>query len=209
MCQYRKNLEVGIYPFGETALKDFFGKNVTLHTIVGKNGSGKSSLLDIVFRMVNNVGAVMCKQESRDASARVRYVRHIYADLEYEKSFPDVESERDVEDHTRIHHSKLCCRDTSLWLEYDEDLFWLSDVELRGLSEEKNKWYDQLSAQYGECFHDYTDMRPSDRKNHLGLMFFYTVATNYSMLGFQSADYDDEDSLEWDDQIFVVDDDNE
>ena len=207
-CQYRKNLEVETYQFGESGLKDFFGKNVSLHTIVGKNGSGKSSLLDIMFRMVNNVGAVMCKQESRDASARVRYVRHIYADLEYEKSFPDVESEKDGEGHARIHHSKLCCRETSLWLEYDEDLYWLSDVELRGLSEEKNRWFDQLAAEYGERFHDYSDMRPSDRKNHLGLMLFYTVATNYSMVGFQSADYDDEDSLEWDDQIFVVDDDN-
>lgn len=79
-CKYRKNLEAGVYPLGETQLKDFFGKNVTLHTLVGKNGSGKSSLLDIVFRMVNNVGAVMCRQEARDASARVRFVRHIYAD---------------------------------------------------------------------------------------------------------------------------------
>ena len=81
-CKYRKNLEAGTYLFEDMKLKEFFGKNVTLHTIVGKNGSGKSSLLDIMFRMVNNVGAVMCKQEIREAADRVRYARHVFADLE-------------------------------------------------------------------------------------------------------------------------------
>lgn len=83
-CKYRRNLNAGTYTLGNSVLKDFFGRNITLHTLVGKNGSGKSSLLDIVFRMVNNVGAVMCKQEIREAADRVRYVRHIYADLEYD-----------------------------------------------------------------------------------------------------------------------------
>lgn len=102
-CKYRRNLNAGNYTLGDSVLKDFFGRNITLHTLVGKNGSGKSSLLDIVFRMVNNVGAVMCKQEMREAADRVRYVRHIYADLEYDNG----------------RRCKLCCRDTSLWIECD------------------------------------------------------------------------------------------
>lgn len=199
-CQYRKNLEVGEFLFGETKLNEFFGKNVTLHTIVGKNGSGKSSLLDIMFRMVNNVGAVMCKQESRDASAKVRYARHIYADLKYEKTFEDVDCEND----DVIHHCKLCCRDTSLWIEYDSEVYWLSDGVLRGHSEENDTYYDSIKANCSDKdFYDISDMRPLKHKRLLGELLFYTVATNYSMLGFQSADYDDEDSLEWHDDILV------
>lgn len=205
-CRYRKNLEAGIYPLEETPLKDFFGENVSLHTIVGKNGSGKSSLLDIVFRVMNNLGAVMCKEEAREASDRVRYARHIYADLSYEKSWPNVESGKDDEGRPTTHICKLCIRDTALWLVYDDNLYWLSDPLLMNFSQYAKSHYDLLQGKYGEDhFLDYSDMRTLERKRHIAQMTFYTVATNYSMLGFQSSDYDDEDSLEWSDEIYVID----
>ena len=39
-CKYRKNLEADTYTFGDSGLRNFFGKNITLHTLVGKKGSG-------------------------------------------------------------------------------------------------------------------------------------------------------------------------
>lgn len=33
--------------------KDFYGENIIVSAILGKNGSGKSSLLDIIYRVIN------------------------------------------------------------------------------------------------------------------------------------------------------------
>lgn len=189
-CKYRKNLDADTYIFGDSGLKDFFGRNITLHTLVGKNGSGKSSLLDIVFRMVNNVGAVMCKQEKREASDKIRYARHIFADLDYEKD----------------KKCKLCVRDVVLWLEYGEEVYWLTDCQITCFADGtmKNHHQQLLKDKFGEThFHYYSDLSGDDKKRKLAEMFFYTVATNYSMLGFQASDYGDEDSLEWSDEIYV------
>lgn len=47
-------LNVG-YPLKD----DFFGKNININAIVGKNGSGKSSLLELLFRIVYNLSVQM------------------------------------------------------------------------------------------------------------------------------------------------------
>lgn len=53
-CKYRKNLEAGTYLFEDMKLKEFFGKNVTLHTIVGKNGSGVIGTGTLIHLFINN-----------------------------------------------------------------------------------------------------------------------------------------------------------
>ena len=129
-CQYRKNLEVGLYPLGTLNIPGFYGNNVALHAIVGRNGSGKSSLLDIMIRIVNNVGALMCKKEKRDASDRVRYARHIYADLGFKTTYVIDGDLLSMAENGKVHECKLCVRDTCLWVEYDQEIYWLSDTSI-------------------------------------------------------------------------------
>jgi energy-coupling factor transporter ATP-binding protein EcfA2 len=114
-CKYRKNFKPGKYEFWLYGVKNFYGENVTLHALVGKNGSGKSSLLDLVLRIMNNVGALLCKQEARNASEHVNYVRHIFTDLSYKKSTMNSQQDTNI-----IHQGKICVRDTVLWIEYDK-----------------------------------------------------------------------------------------
>lgn len=203
-CQYRKNIEAGRYPFNQWELPDFYGKNVRLHAIVGKNGSGKSSVLDVVLRIINNVGATMCRLEKRDASDRMRYVRHIHADLCYKSSFVIDGDLISMGEGYVVREGMLCVRDVALWLKYGDDVFWLSDDRLMENNEASRSIKDKVKSQANGKFHDYGDMSDSIRKHDIASKLFYTIATNYSMLGFQANDYAMEESLEYQDKAYLA-----
>lgn len=79
-----KNLKPGEYVFSNLDFDGFFGKRVNLSAIVGMNGSGKSSLLELIFRMVNNVGVMMAQNlDNPTLPPSLYYVLGIYADLHY------------------------------------------------------------------------------------------------------------------------------
>ena len=83
-CKYRKKLESDTYEFlDEGSIDGFYGKNIEISVIVGKNGSGKSSLLEIIFRMMNNLSAYIAHGVNIDSSTNIVFVGGIYADLYY------------------------------------------------------------------------------------------------------------------------------
>jgi len=53
---------------------DFFGKNININAIVGKNGSGKSSLLELLFRMVYNLSVKMDLLTSLDTRDKPTFI---------------------------------------------------------------------------------------------------------------------------------------
>lgn len=93
----RKTLHPGYYLFNEWVRVDdndnivfdpneindryFFGKNISVQAIVGKNGSGKSSLLEIMYRMINNFGHMLVRKQKRRAAENLYFIEDLYADL--------------------------------------------------------------------------------------------------------------------------------
>lgn len=83
-CKYRKKLNPGTYEFlDDDSIDAFYGKNIEISVIVGKNGSGKSSLLEIIFRMMNNLSAYIAHGVNIDSSTNIVFVGGIDADLCY------------------------------------------------------------------------------------------------------------------------------
>ena len=81
-CHYTKNLtENHPYRFNMELAEGFFGKNINVHAIVGKNGSGKSSLLEIMFRLINNLSFCLLKDIPRNASDDIRYSFGLFAEM--------------------------------------------------------------------------------------------------------------------------------
>lgn len=96
----KKNLDDGYYFFNEWCqLKDgklqivedrkpennFFGSNINIQAIVGKNGSGKSSVLELMYRMINNFALQLVKKQKRSAAEVIYHIEGLFSDLYFVK----------------------------------------------------------------------------------------------------------------------------
>jgi len=103
-CKYLKALRADTYEFlDDNSINNFYGKNIEVSAIVGKNGSGKSSLLEVIFRMMNNLSVFI--SHGCDVMHRVNtvFVAGLNSDLYYTINGVDCH---------------LACRNRSLALTY-------------------------------------------------------------------------------------------
>lgn len=163
--KFLKTLRPGSYSFYDLGISnDFFAHNVNISAIVGKNGAGKSSLLDIIFRMVNNFSAYLVGNSIKRKSADViYYIPGIYSELHYQMG-----------DKKGI----LYNYDNVVALLFGEKKYLLSDRELM-----KDSRFDD----FVDCY------RPSPlKRREIARCFFYTVVMNYALQAYNSSDYQDE-----------------
>jgi len=93
--RYRKVLKSETFQFNLLDLEsqhnsypieaNIFGKRVFIQTVVGMNGSGKSSLMELIYRIINNYSYYILKNSEpfRIAAEPVFLIEKIYADLDF------------------------------------------------------------------------------------------------------------------------------
>ncbi len=64
--------------------RHLYGANVTVQAIVGKNGSGKSSLLELIYRLFNNLSFIITRGMKRPKAEDICYIDGIHAQLYFE-----------------------------------------------------------------------------------------------------------------------------
>lgn len=177
-CKYIKCLQEDTYYSLESKMpEDFFAPNVCFTTIVGQNGAGKSSLLDILFRILNNIGYCLYGHVERNAADDMSYVLGLYADLYYKLNGAD---------------GVLHCRNRAIALEYGNKKVKFAVRHHKGHKLVR----DELEF---EGYEDYT--HPDFPKmKEIAKIFFYTIATNYSLQAYISQDYKDEPTVSYSEQ---------
>lgn len=63
--------------------RDLYGKRINVQAMVGVNGSGKSSLLEILYRIVNNLSCLLNRNKRRKAAEKLYYITGLYAEVYY------------------------------------------------------------------------------------------------------------------------------
>ena len=177
-CQFLKNLKVGVeYNLEHKLSPNFFRNNVCVTAIVGKNGSGKSSLIDMIFRIMNNLSYCLYRNIEKGESELIVYISGLKADLNYE-----------VENNGEIVQGLIQVREGKIFFSYGNEKYVF---DVYGEDEKSPAEHIENEAQFIPLELD-GKIESFTYQEAIAKDLFYTVATNYSMQAFIAQDYDKE-----------------
>ena len=194
-CSCGRILKRGLYPFDDLLCfnpdgsfsglnnsrvpKDFFGNNITVHAIVGENGSGKSSLLELMYRLINNFSFMLELGMHKSAGAmKLCYVQGIKANLYFMLDGQKGE--------VRAYDDEM----NFLYADYEQKLTF-HRVEHNG---GQRVVFDNISIR-DEVVREATITAPVARMAEVARRFFYTIVSNYSIQSYIDDDYANERTL--------------
>ena len=163
----RQCVEMNKEAFLDYSVFDVSGQKVTISAIVGKNGSGKSSLIDLLIRMINNLSASLLGERFNFAAAEhLHFVDDVYGALCFQinnRVYILEERGREIELREYIRH-----RGTQLRYVFEKSRYILNGNDERDRD-------------------IFLRARPNGRM--ILERLFYSLICNYSLYGFNYRDY--------------------
>lgn len=146
-------------------LDDFFnmgGININVCAIVGENGSGKSTIIELILRLLNNVAYAMSPCIDNNMSYELHFAECVFARLYFE----------DTKGVVQVIEQR------------DHDLLWYY-ADTRNIC-----WkYDNLTNKIAWMIKDETDRPDVENCQSYLTSLFYTIVVNYSAYALNIEDY--------------------
>ena len=166
----KKGNEYKFYSDKTTEDINLYGDNINICALVGKNGSGKSSLLDMLYRIVNNFGHLLFRGSIMPGAEEPIFLKGIHASIKFK--YGDQRLELKCEDKCMY----LCSNTTEhIWSgKYDGKK--IIDAETGNNTGNIDSWID------------------NDKEDIITVAknFFFTIVTNYSIQSLNYEDYEEE-----------------
>ena len=165
---------------------NFYGGGINIQAVVGKNGCGKSTLMDLLFAAANNYGYIIDRNEYGESKSNALYIADLYIRLYYTQGANDyVLTFKDQEVFKSDITGELVVDDNivnqkRLIDEYDDE------GRKRVLGE--SFCYNPNDAKVANNSYKGGGLGDDDKKNALG-KFFYTIVSNYSIHSFIDQNY--------------------
>lgn len=82
-AQMLHNLVPGRYELRMDEALSLYGRNISVSAIVGCNGAGKTSLLEMMFRILNNFSYLLLSRNYLDINNQLQYIPNVHGTIEY------------------------------------------------------------------------------------------------------------------------------